>query len=145
MSTLGTTGWQLAGEELGHCNCAWGCPCQFNALPTTGRCEAMVAFEVWEGRYGSTSLAGLRFARLYSWPGAIHEGNGTRQTVVDESASGEQREALEALDSGEQGDAYWEVFAAVCPHRLPTVKAPIELEIDRERRTGTLRIEGIAE
>jgi hypothetical protein len=32
--------WRIAGEEFASCNCNWGCPCQFNALPTTGRCEA---------------------------------------------------------------------------------------------------------
>ena len=35
------------------CNCAWGCPCQFNALPTHGRCEAMVAVRIREGHYGT--------------------------------------------------------------------------------------------
>ena len=26
--------WRLTGEEMSNCNCAWGCPCQFNAPPT---------------------------------------------------------------------------------------------------------------
>src|SRR5690242_10480914 len=39
MSTPAKTPWRIAGEEAGGCNCAWGCPCQFNALPTHGRCE----------------------------------------------------------------------------------------------------------
>ena len=32
--------WRIAGEQVAGCNCSWGCPCQFNALPTTGHCEA---------------------------------------------------------------------------------------------------------
>jgi hypothetical protein len=31
------------GNEVGTGHCAWGCPCPFNALPTYGRCEALLA------------------------------------------------------------------------------------------------------
>jgi hypothetical protein len=139
------TEWHLAGEEVAQCNCAWGCPCQFNALPTTGRCEAIIGFEVREGHFGGTSLAGTRFVEIVSWPGAIHEGNGTRVWVVDERAESEQRHALDGLLSGREGGAYFEVFASVCPDARETVFAPIEFEVDRERRLATIRIPGIAE
>src|SRR4051794_28821092 len=90
-------GWSMAGEELGHCNCAWGCPCQFNAPPTTGRCDALVGWEIEAGHYGVTTLDGVRFARIYSFPGPIHEGNGTRWMIIDDRANREQQDALEAL------------------------------------------------
>jgi hypothetical protein len=41
--------WRIAGEEVVNCNCSWGCPCQFNALPTTGNCEAIVVWQIREG------------------------------------------------------------------------------------------------
>jgi hypothetical protein len=85
-------------------------------------------------------LDGVRFARVYSWPGRIDEGNGTRQMIVDNGASDEQRAALDALDSGEQGGAYFEIFAAVCPDRRETLTAPIEVEVDRERRVSSIRV-----
>jgi hypothetical protein len=139
------TDWSMAGEEAVSCNCAWGCPCQFNALPTTGRCEAFGGYQIREGYFGDTRLDGVRFARIFSWPGPIHEGNGTRQLVIDEQATQEQRDALIALESGEQGGAYFEIFAAVCPNALETIYAPISLEIDRERRQVTLHIPGVGE
>ncbi len=139
------TDWHIAGDEAVGCNCAWGCPCQFNALPTTGRCEALVGFQIQEGYFGNTRLDGVRFARILSWPGPIHEGNGTRQLIIDEQATQEQRDAVIALESGEQGGAYFEIFAAVCPNVLETVYVPISLEIDRERRQATLHIPGIGE
>jgi hypothetical protein len=145
MATATTTSWRIVGEELAHCNCAWGCPCQFNALPTTGRCEAVLGWEIREGQFGPTDLSGTRFARLYSWPGPIHEGNGTRQMILDESMTDEQRAALEALDRGEAGGAYFEIFAQVCPTRLDTIVAPIELSIDREARTGSIRITDVVD
>ena len=38
------TPWELHGRSFGNCNCAFGCPCQFNALPTYGTCEAAVGY-----------------------------------------------------------------------------------------------------
>jgi len=63
------TPWRIVAEETGTCNCAWGCPCQFNALPTHGRCKALVAVHIREGYYGETKLGGLTSAMAYGWPG----------------------------------------------------------------------------
>src|SRR5207248_2450084 len=57
----------------------------------------------------------------------------------------EQREALNALNSGTQGHPMFEIFAAVCPNTLETVVAPIKIESDREARTAQIRIPGIGE
>lgn len=139
------TNWRIAGDEIANCNCAWGCPCQFNALPTTGRCEALIAFQIRQGHFGDTRLDGGRFAQIVSWPGPIHEGNGTRQVIVDEGASPTQQAAMTALASGKEGGAYFEIFAAVCPNVIEPVVRPITLEVDRERRRGVIRIPEIAE
>ena len=135
----------MAGEEAVTCNCAWGCPCQFNAAPTTGRCQALAVHEVRDGQYGNVPLAGVRFAQVVSWPGRIDQGNGTRLVVIDEKASREQREAIAALFGGKQGGAYFEIFGAVCPNTAPPVFKPIEFRSDRERRTASVRITGLAE
>jgi hypothetical protein len=72
-----TTEWRVKATELANCNCAYGCPCQFNALPTHGFCEAAVAWQVEEGHFGDVRLDGLRMALTAHWPGPIHQGNGT--------------------------------------------------------------------
>jgi hypothetical protein len=145
MSVGVKTEWQISGEEIGSCNCDWGCPCQFNAPPTTGRCEALVAYAIRDGHYGDTRLEGVTFAGIYSWPGRIDEGNGTRQIIVDERATAEQRAAIDALVTGSEGGTYFEIFAAVCPNQLDTLTAPIETQTDRERRVASISIPGIAE
>ncbi len=78
-------------------------------------------------------MDGVRFVRAFSWPGAIHEGNGTRLLIVDEAASPDQRRALLALESGTQGGIFFEIFAAMCPNVLEPIFAPITFEADRER------------
>ncbi|MGH7803705.1 MAG: DUF1326 domain-containing protein [Candidatus Binatia bacterium] len=143
MGSTAHTPWRIRGEEIGSCNCAWGCPCQFNALPTQGRCEALVAYQITEGSFGSTRLDGVRFAAIFWWPGPIHEGNGIRQLIVDASSSAEQRRALGEIASGKHGGAYFEIFAAVCPKVYETVVKPIAIEVDREARKARVEISGL--
>ena len=106
---------------------------------------AMIAYQITEGGFGDTSLEGVTFAWLVRWPGPIHEGGGTRLMVVDESASAEQREALEPMMAGKHGGGYFEIFASVMSTELDTVYAPIEVEADREARTASVRIGDLAE
>ncbi len=42
--------WQLTGQVLVSCNCDWGCPCNFNARPTTGKCEGGWTWHIERGR-----------------------------------------------------------------------------------------------
>src|SRR5919201_2871192 len=137
--------WRLVGEEVGSCNCDWGCPCQFEANPTHGNCEALIGYAISDGHFGDTDLSGVRYALIASWPGAIHEGDGTVQLVVDEAATPEQREAIEQLVSGDHGGAYFEIFSSVLPHKRDTVIAPIEIDSDRGRRVASMRVGDLGE
>ncbi|MFZ5492476.1 MAG: DUF1326 domain-containing protein [Pseudomonadota bacterium] len=146
MSTSTATGWRLAGDEVNGCSCDWGCPCQFNALPTHGYCQALIGFAVREGHYGSTRLDGVRFAVAAAWPGAIHQGGGTMQFAFDESTTPAQREALAAIGSGQAGGGgAFSIFATVCAELRPPRIAKIDIECDREARTARLSVEGFAE
>lgn len=143
-----TTTWQIKARELANCNCAYGCPCQFNALPTYGNCRAVIAYQIDEGHYGDVRLDGLRAALIASWPGPIHEGNGTMQAIVDERADPRQREALRKIIHGEDTEemaTMWWVYSAMAPKRLATLYKPIDFDIDIEKRTGRMSIPGIAE
>ncbi len=135
--------WEIHGRELVNCNCAYGCPCQFNALPTDGTCEAAVGYDFQSGHFGDVDLAGLRAAMLVKWPGPIHEGNGEMQIIIDERASPAQREALEKIMTGgetEEMATMWWVFSAMCPHKMETIFRPIEISIDIEARLGKVKV-----
>lgn len=64
MSTSAKTSWRIAGECFGGCNCAWGCPCQFNALPTHGCCEGVGCWHIRDGQHRIPARHGGRQADL---------------------------------------------------------------------------------
>src|SRR5689334_22514813 len=106
--------WTLHGREFANCNCAYGCPCQFNALPTHGNCRAVVGIQVDKGNHGSVKLDGLRMAGIFRWPGPIHEGNGEAQPIVDVRADAAQRTAILKIMGGQDtkpGATMFNVFA----------------------------------
>jgi hypothetical protein len=138
--------WRIEGQEMANCNCNFGCPCQFGVLPTTGNCEAVVVYDITKGHYGDTSLSGVRAAGVYYWPGPIHEGNGQMQLIVDQSASAEQKAAIEAIMMGEDTEemaTMWYVYSVTSPTKHPTLSAPIELDWDLDARTGQAKVGGI--
>ena len=140
--------WRIKGTELANCNCAYGCPCQFNALPTQGHCRAAVGFEIEEGNFAAVRLDGLRMVLLINFPGPVHEGNGTMQVIVDERADAAQRDALVKIMTGQETDdmaTMWWVYSAMSPNKLEPLFRPIEYEVDVEARRGHFRVPGIVE
>jgi len=142
------TPWEIEAKELVNCNCAWGCPCQFNAAPTHGNCEAIGAYQITKGHFGGVNLDGLCFITTFWWPGAIHEGNGKAFVIVDERADEDQRAALLSIISGENtepGKTIWNVFAATISEHFDPVFEPISIDIDVEARTGLVKVDGLIE
>ncbi len=140
--------WAVKGSEFVNCNCAYGCPCQFNALPTHGDCRAVAGYQIDEGHFGETRLDGLRAALLVAWPGPIHQGNGTIQLVIDENADARQREALVKILSGEETEpmaTVWWVFGAMSPNKLEPLFKSIAFEVDVAARRAHLAIPGVVE
>jgi hypothetical protein len=133
--------WQLKGTVLVGCNCDYGCPCNFNAPPSTGDCEGGWTWHVEEGRYGDVDLAGLTFGLFADWPGAIHEGNGKAIAFYDDQGDDRQREAMETLLRGGEGGP-WGIF--INTYELLGIQpASIELELAGER--SRLKVGAIAE
>ena len=142
------TNWTIKGREFVHCNCASGCPCQFNSLPTHGDCKAIGAIHIGEGHHGDTDLSGLNIGIIVAWPGAIHEGRGQVVPIVDERADDKQREALLRIMSGEDtlpGSTFFNVFAQTFEKVHEPVFAPISLEIDIEGRRARVDVPGLLE
>jgi hypothetical protein len=140
------TKWTIKGRTFTNCNCAYGCPCQFNALPTHGDCRAVVAVAIDEGHHGEVRLDGLSFATVVTWPGAIHEGRGQVVPIVDQKATPEQRQAVLRIMSGEDtepGGTIFQVFSATFETVHEPIFADIQFDIDVDGRIAKLNVPGV--
>jgi hypothetical protein len=124
--------WSLKGTAIVACNCDFGCPCNFNARPTKGKCEGGWTWHVDQGEYEGIALDGLNFSVYVNWPGAIHDGGGEAVILVDERADDEQRRAVEELVSGEHGGP-WGILAWTWPTVHGPLSVPYEVEVDGVR------------
>jgi hypothetical protein len=102
-------GWRVEGNVLIACNCDWGCPCNFNALPSRGYCEGGWIWLIERGRVDDLTMDGLGIALFAKWPGAIHHGGGRAACYIDDRADAAQRSALARILRGELGGP-WGIF-----------------------------------
>ncbi len=137
--------WTIKGREFVHCNCAYGCPCQFNARPTHGNCHAVACIKIESGFHGDTNLDGLCIGMIASWPGAIHEGKGQVVPIVDERATPQQREALLRIMSGQDtlpGATLFQVFSTTFDKFHDPVFVPVEFDVDVLNRIAKYNVPG---
>ncbi len=139
--------WELHGMEFGNCNCSYGCPCQFNALPTHGDCRAVGFFRVDRGHFGEVRLDGLNAAIAVAWPGAVHQGGGTLQPILDRRGDPAQRDALHRIITGQDTEAaatfFW-VFAHMCDTIHDPIVTDITIDLDMEARRARCEAAGVA-
>ena len=121
--------WTLKGTAFISCNCDYGCPCNFNALPSHGKCEGGWTWQVERGAVDGVPLDGLSFSVYAKWPGAIHEGNGEAVIFLDERADDRQRQAMATLVGGTAGGP-WGVLGWTWPRLHGTFPLPYAVSND---------------
>jgi hypothetical protein len=144
---MATSDWRLEGEWIKNCTCAFGCPCDFNALPTEGYCKGMVGMRITKGHFEKTKLDGLVFAATVDFPGALHQGNGQLQPIIDERATPEQREALFNIMSGKfsaEGTLF-QILSLIVTKVHDPLFVPITFSFDRDGRVARLVAKGVLE
>ena len=140
--------WTIKAREFANCNCSYGCPCQFNGLPTHGHCRAVVGMQIEKGHHGKTKLDGLKTASILKWPGPIHEGNGEALIVIDKRANAAQRESLLRILSGqdtEPGATIFNVFASTLTKVHEPIFSQIDFKVDVNKRKARLVVEDLIE
>jgi hypothetical protein len=140
--------WRIDATAFGNCNCDYGCPCQFEQRPSRGHCRGFEVGRIERGHFGDVRLDGLCYALTYAWPGAVFEGHGEMQAIIDERADEKQRQALvTVLHGGETEEArtHWWVFHAMSTTVHEPLYKPIDLEIDIENRRARVSIPGLLE
>jgi hypothetical protein len=142
-----STDWRLSGDWIKNCNCAFGCPCDFNARPTHGNCRGLAGMRIERGHFGSTQLDGLSFFVVVDFPGPLHEGNGTLQAIIDERSTADQRSALFQILSGKQSaeGTLFHIFSLIVSKMLDPIFAPIDVEFDMDGRKARVSIPGVLE
>ena len=138
--------WYIEGVSFGSCNCNYGCPCQFEDIPTQGHCRGFGAMRIDRGHFGDVALDGLHTAETYAWPGPIFKGGGTMQAIIDERADARQREALVKIVHGEETQeaaTHWWVFRAMSSTMHEPLFRPISFEVDIDARTARVTIPGL--
>jgi hypothetical protein len=138
--------WEIKGTEFANCNCIYACPCQFNALPDKGFCEAVAGYQINQGHFGDVQLDGLRAVATWHFPGAVHEGNGSMQLIIDERADALQRDALVKILSGQETEdmaTMWWIFGTMSPTKHPTLFHPISFDVDVDARRARLDVPGL--
>lgn len=144
MAKASVTKWTLKGQGYEFCNCQFGCGCNFGGFPNSrdGSCRALVGLQVKEGKCGDVNLAGVKCAGIFSWPKAIHEGNGRAVFVIDPATSEKQANALGQIFTGKLGGNPW-VLLGPTFEVAGLVKAKITIQ--GKGRKSTFRAEGVGE
>ncbi|TFV74581.1 DUF1326 domain-containing protein [Bradyrhizobium frederickii] len=144
---MAASDWRLEGEWMKNCTCAFGCPCDFNAPPTKGYCKGMVGMRIAKGHFEGTRLDGLCFAITVDFPGALHEGNGTIQPIIDERATAEQRQAMFEIFSGKHSaeGTLFQIVSMIVTKIHDPVFAPFEFSFDKDGRVAKLVAKGVLE
>ena len=90
-----------------------------------------------KGHFAGAKLDGLNMAIAVKWPGAVHEGRGTLQPIIDERADEAQRQGMLSILTGKETDpmsTFWAVYAAMCETVLPPVHTRISIDLDMQAR-----------
>src|ERR1700739_3168183 len=120
----GKTPFRVKAESIEECNC------QFGGYPNEGKCEAIIGFQVKDGRFGKISLNGLRAVIAFKYPKAIHEGHGHVILFVDDKASQEQVDAFTTILSGKIGGMPWEALAGTIERFEGPIRKPIQMRLN---------------
>ena len=134
-STTQIPTWHLKADYVETCNCDYGCPCNFDAFPSNGFCRALVLYHIREGNYGDIKLDGLNVVGAYSWPKAIHEGNGTMQLYIGKNISDNNtKHALVDIFSGKaKGEGPFALFAGTFKYILEPQFVDLNVKIDGKK------------
>jgi hypothetical protein len=97
--------WSIEGEYFENCSCEVVCPCTASLAlgADNDYCRVVLAFQVERGDVDGVDVSGLGVAAVAESGRYMHEGNWKLVLLIDESASDEQAEKLQAVFSGQLG------------------------------------------
>ena len=98
--------WHVQGTYFENCSCDVSCPCTVTDFAVPGDydpCRFMFAFHVQRGEVDGVDVSDRTVAVVGEGPAEMTKGNWRVGLLVDDRASGEQREKLSGVFSGQMG------------------------------------------
>jgi hypothetical protein len=102
---------------------------------------------ITKGHFEKTKLDGLVFVAVVHFPGALHEGNGQLQPIIDERATPEQREALLNIMSGKNSaeGTLFQILSLIVTKMHEPLFVPFEFSFDKNGRVARVVAKGVLE
>lgn len=134
--------WWAKGLIFENCNCQLVCPghMHFDQLCTHERCIGYWAIRIDSGQFGDIPLAGCKAVIAFDTPQHMISGGWTELVLIDETATPDQRTALEAILEGRAGGP-WETLGSFVATRVPT-RYP-QIDFTDEETTKVVTIPGL--
>lgn len=135
--------WWMKGAWFDACSCDIPCPCGFAQPPTNGHCEGIMAYHIDEGAFGDLRLDGFNVIAVVVIDGDAWAQQGTVSMGIflDESANKQQREALQAVFSGEAG-GWMGMFSELVSEVRGMEFVPIKFEVSDDLARWQTEIPG---
>jgi hypothetical protein len=114
------------------CSCNMLCPCWYGVrdlmVMDQGWCASPILFRLRAGTADGVNLSGLTLALAVFFPGpTLYDGNATARLYLEETATADQRSALEPIMQGQRGGPM-QILAGLITTWLPTQTTPIAVQ-----------------
>ncbi len=133
--------YRLQGSLLEVCTCKILCPCWVGEDPDLGDCKSAMAWHFDQGTIDGVDVAGRTIGLACFIPGNVLEGNWRVTMFIDDGATEEQAEAIQAVYSGDKGGPIVDLIGLVgevtSVERVPIVFNVVEGK-------GTLKLGDVA-
>jgi hypothetical protein len=133
--------YHLEGSLLEVCTCNVICPCWVGEDPDLGDCKSALAWNFEKGDIDGVDVSGRTVGLACFIPGNILNGNWRVTMFIDDAASDEQAQALQAVYSGEKGGPIVDLIQLV-GEVTSVERVPITFEVVEGK--GTLKLGDIA-
>jgi hypothetical protein len=137
--------WRIAGSYFESCNCDAVCPCRrVDGVPggrsTHGVCMGLLSWVIAEGAADGVGLDGLAVALVFSYSDDAPGSPWTWFLYLDATATGEQRDVLEAIFRGRLGGDAEAHFPWTWKSADAVAVRSVDIDVHHVRRRQRLRI-----
>lgn len=133
--------YHLQGSLLEVCTCKILCPCWVGEDPDFGDCKSAMAWHFDQGTIDGVDVAGLTIGLAVHIPGNVLDGNWRVTMFINDDATDEQAEAIQAVYSGSKGGPVADLVQLV-GEVTSVERVPIVFDVVEGK--GTLKLGDVA-